>query len=435
MPADITTTEGTAAREARRRSPATPAELFRGLTGRSRVAFLDGRAGLARAPHSVVAWDPRSELRIGPDGRARVDGAPYPGADPLDVLDGFVTAESALGRTVIGALAYDLGRWIEPRVSRRSDLTLPLAVLSSYEQVANFDHARARWTVPPPLVRHAPGGTCEVGSFHPETSEAGYAALFERARRWIAAGDVYQVNLSVAFEANLRGDPAALYERLASRHPVPFGAYLDCGDFHLLSNSPELFLERRGARIATRPIKGTRRRGRTHDEDARLREELRHDVKERAEHVMIVDLERNDLGRIAEPGSVRVEELETVETYSSLHHLESTVHARLRPALRFSEILRATFPGGSITGAPKIRAMQVIDEIESGPREFYTGALLVHPPDGNFTMSIAIRTATVVDGTIRYRAGGGVVWDSVAEAEYRECLLKTQAFLDAASPL
>jgi para-aminobenzoate synthetase component 1 len=240
------------------------------------------------------------------------------------------------------------------------------------------------------------------------------------------------VNLAISFTGELCGSPVALYDRLASSHPVPYGAYVDCGDFTVLSNSPELFLRRRGGSITTRPIKGTRPRGETDADDARRREELRTDVKERAEHVMIVDLERNDLGRVAEIGSVRVEELEIVRSYPTLHHLESTVTARLSRETRFSDILRATFPGGSITGAPKIRAIQIISELECERRGVYTGAILHHLPNGDFTMSIAIRTATVTGTRVRYAAGGAVVWDSTARAEYRECLLKAQAFLEAA---
>ncbi|MGH7857705.1 MAG: anthranilate synthase component I family protein, partial [Candidatus Binatia bacterium] len=209
--------------------------------------------------------------------------------------------------------------------------------------------------------------------------------------------------------------------------------FLDLGDFQILSNSPELFLERRGLRVATRPIKGTRPRGATADADAGLIEELRRDAKERAEHLMIVDLERSDLGRIAEIGSIEVEDFAAVESYATLHHLESTVCGKVPPELPFSAFLRALFPGGSITGAPKIRAMQILEELETEGRGFYTGGILHYPPGRDFSMSICIRTATVRGGRVRYAAGGGLVADSNVEAEHAECLLKARAFFTAAT--
>jgi len=417
--------------EARDPREPTPAELFRGLCTQPRIAFLDGRAGHVDAPWSHVAWHPRHEFRMEADGTAAIDGRPARG-DPLASIDDFLACESAAGRSVIGMLAYELGCWLEPSIRQRARGELPVAVLVSYDDVLSFDHRSSSWSGPTPRVAEPILEPCVVQRLRVATDEAAYAELFERARAWIGAGDIYQVNLSIDFDGEIRGHPALLYERLASRHPVPYGAYIDCGDFALLSNSPELFLRRRGRSITTRPIKGTRPRGKNPSEDARRREELQASVKERAEHVMIVDLERSDLGRVAEIGSVCVEELEAVRTYPTLHHLESKVTARLRPDARLSDVLRATFPGGSITGAPKIRAIEIISELEAQSRGAYTGAILHHRPGGDFTMSIAIRTATVVGRHVRYVAGGAVVWDSTAGEEYRECLLKARAFLDAA---
>ena len=429
---DVTTIDAGASARESDGNARTPADLFRALCTEPRIAFLDGRAAVAHAPRSVLAWNPVRELRLDADAGMSIDGRRCAGADPFTALDDFLGAESAAGRTVIGALAYELGGVIEPRARGRQRAAMPLAVLTSYDRILGFDHRRGVWSSPPPRFAVRSLEACTVAGVRVSSEEAAYARRFARARRWIGAGDVYQVNLAIAFEGTVRGHPAVLYERLASGHPVPYGAYLDCGELQLLSNSPELFLERRGERIVTRPIKGTRPRSANAGEDARLREELRVDAKERAEHVMIVDLERSDLGRIGEIGSVRVGEREAVRTYPTLHHLESSIVTRIRRGLRFSEILRATFPGGSITGAPKIRAMQIIDELEDEPRGFYTGAVLHHSPDGDFTMSIAIRTATVHGGRIRYMAGGALVWDSIASQEYAECLLKARAFLEAA---
>jgi para-aminobenzoate synthetase component 1 len=352
--------------------------------------------------------------------------------DPLTWLDGFLAEESAAERTVIGALAYDLRHWTLPRRAGGPRGHLPVIALRSYAEISSFDHRRGIWLSPPGDLPSAPIGDVVVAEPVASIDRATYGALFGRVAEWIAAGDVYQINLSFGFESAIEGDPAALYDRLAARSPAPYGAYLDFGDFQILSNSPELFLARRGRRLVTRPIKGTRPRGASADEDERLRRELAADAKERAEHVMIVDLERSDLGRVAEIGSVAVDLFESVETYATLHHLESEVCADLPPGVRFSEVLRATFPGGSITGAPKLRATQIIDELEPRERGFYTGAILHHPPDGDFTMSLAIRTATVHRGRARYLAGGGLVVDSTAESEYQECLLKAQAFFAAA---
>jgi aminodeoxychorismate synthase component I len=407
-----------------------PLRAFHDAAARDRVAFLDGGIGLPRAPLSHLAWDPVRTLRVHATASVTIDGRPGPDA-PLVAIDGFLAEESRAGRTVIGAIAYELGNVLEPRPRLRRTPDVSLVVLSSYRRSATFDATDGRWTAPVPSER-GDSRPFRASCPRPLMDFGGYEERFRRLQEWIAAGDVYQANLSVGFEAAFDGDPAGLYESLAQVSPVPYGAYVDCGDLKLLCNSPELFLARRGRRLVTRPIKGTRPRGRSPAEDARLVAELRRDPKERAEHVMIVDLERNDLGRIARTGTVTVEGLESVETYATLHHLESVVAGEASPKLSFSRILRAVFPGGSITGAPKIRAMEILEELEPTARGFYTGAILHYPPSGDFTMNVAIRTATIVGSRIRFAAGGGIVADSRAEAEYEECLLKAGAFLRAA---
>jgi aminodeoxychorismate synthase component I len=396
----------------------SPLDLFARVAGEPGVAFLDGGGG-----RSHLAWRPRARLEI--DRAGRIDGAGSRAGDPIAAIARFLDAETSAGRTVIGALSYDLRPWIEPRAGAASRARWPLAVLHAYDRVRTFDEAATTSQADLERVR--------LGAPRPSLDRAAYRRRFARVHEALRDGEIYQANLAIAFDAMLDGSAAALYRRLSASHPVPFGAYLDLGDVQLLSNSPELFLERRGDRIATRPIKGTRRRGRDAAEDRRLREELANDAKERAEHLMIVDLERNDLGRIAAIGSVRVDEFARVVTFGTLHHLESTVSARLRPDVRTEDVLRATFPGGSITGAPKIRAMQLIDEIEPEARSFYTGAILHAEPGGALTASVNIRAAIVDGERVRYFAGGGVVIDSTADAEYEECWLKAKAFFAAAS--
>jgi len=218
---------------------------------------------------------------------------------------------------------------------------------------------------------------------------------------------------------------------MRSRQPVPHGAFLDTGDFAVLVNSPERFLRLSGDAVETRPIKGTRPRGETPAADRALVRGLLCDPKERAEHVMIVDLERNDLGRVCRPGSVAVSSFLEVESFATLHHLVSTVRGRLRPDAGLEELLRATFPGGSITGAPKIRAMEVIAELEARPRGIYTGAFVRCRGPRDLDSAIAIRVAVARDGVFTYHAGGGIVADSDPAREYDECVLKAAPFLGA----
>jgi para-aminobenzoate synthetase component 1 len=255
-----------------------------------------------------------------------------------------------------------------------------------------------------------------------------FGEAVEQARTLIRAGDIYQVNLSYAVEAPAALPAPLLYQRLRRISPAPFGAYLDPGAFQVLSNSPERFLLLDAGRVETRPIKGTRPRHRDGVEDARQAAELLSSAKDRAEHLMIVDLERNDLGRIAEAGSVRVERLGGLESYASVHHLVSVVSASPRDGIGPVGILRACFPGGSITGAPKIRAMEVIESLENGPRGIYTGAIGGIDFSGRMDFSVAIRTGIVRDGRLRFHVGGGIVADSKPAEEYRETLTKAEAF-------
>ncbi|MEO6811846.1 MAG: aminodeoxychorismate synthase component I, partial [Isosphaeraceae bacterium] len=251
-----------------------------------------------------------------------------------------------------------------------------------------------------------------------------YLEAVGRALEYIRAGDVFQVNLSQRFQARGTIVPLDLYLRLKAASPAPFSAYINTDEWSVMSASPESFYQTRGDQIVTRPIKGTRPRGRTAEEDARLRAELKGSPKDQAELTMIVDLERNDLGRVCQFGSVRVVAPLTVESFAQVHHLVATVEGLLRPEVGPVDVVRAVFPGGSITGAPKIRAMQIIDELEPGRRGLYTGAIGYFSRGGTSGFNIVIRTLLAEGNCVSYQVGGGIVADSDPEAEYDETLHK-----------
>ena len=271
--------------------------------------------------------------------------------------------------------------------------------------------------------------------FQPQLSKAGFLASVERARDYIAAGDIYQVNLSYPWSAAWpdEADPLAFYERLRAVSPSPFAAYVDLAGTRLCSASPECFLQLSGPLIQTRPIKGTRPRfAASANLDAAAASELLHSEKERAELLMITDLERNDLGIVCEFGSIAVPELWRVESFAQVHHLVSTVTGRLRPEVDHIAALRACFPGGSISGAPKKRALEIIGELESFPRGIYTGAIGYFGFNGESQFNIAIRTAVQKGAQISFHVGAGIVADSVPEREHEETLHKAGGLLLAA---
>jgi para-aminobenzoate synthetase component 1 len=257
----------------------------------------------------------------------------------------------------------------------------------------------------------------------------GYLSAVARVREYILAGDIFQANLSQRFEAPLREAPWRVYRRLRTMNPAAFGAYMNCGDFQVLSVSPERFLRLSGPKVETRPIKGTRPRGLGPMHDAMLGQVLTESDKDRAENVMIVDLLRNDLSRVCRPGSVRVPELFSLEHHPTVHHLVSTVVGELEPPADAVALVRATFPGGSITGAPKVRAMEIIAELEPTRRGVYCGSLGYLGANGEMDTSIAIRTCVTTGGRIYFQAGGGIVADSDPEQEYRETLDKARGII------
>jgi para-aminobenzoate synthetase component I len=267
---------------------------------------------------------------------------------------------------------------------------------------------------------------------HSSFTHAAYLDAVNRVVEYIRAGDIFQANLSQRFEAPLVDRPWDLYRRLRTQNAAPFAAYLDFPDALILSASPERFLRvNPDGQVETRPIKGTRPRGVGPEHDAALGQALTESAKDRAENLMIVDLIRNDLSRVCAPGTVRVQELFALEHFATVHHLVSTVVGRLREGATALDLLRAAFPGGSITGAPKIRAMEIIAELEASARGVYCGAIGYLSVSGALDTSIPIRTAVVRGGRVYLSAGGGIVADSDAEQEYRETLDKARGMIDA----
>ena len=364
----------------------------------------------------------------------------YLAARPAEVATDGIAAVERIGEGWwAGWLSHDLGREIESLpVAAADDLALPPLALGRYE----FDHARR-------LVRiHGDGDAAhllralrgaEPASPHHVPAEQwrstlprpAYEQAVQRAIDYIRAGDVFQVNLSQRLSTPWESDPFALYARLRETSPAPFAALVRLGGADVISASPERFLRRRGEHIETRPIKGTRPRGADAAEDRRNALALRSSAKDRAENVMIVDLARNDLGRVARYGTVSVQRLCALESHPGVHHLVSAVEARLRPGVSTADVVRATFPPGSVTGAPKIRALEIIEELEPVRRGVYGGAVGYFGFGGTMDTAIAIRTMLIKGDTVYLQAGAGIVADSDPEREHAECLNKARGMLQA----
>ena len=359
----------------------------------------------------------------------------------------------------VGYLAYDLKDFIErlPKTAV-TDLNFPDLYLAFYDSLIAYDHieskayisavdfsaedarsaeanARRRLshlrafleTLPP--ARPAQPEEFRPAPLSSNFTEEEYWAAVSRVKEYIAAGDIYQVNLSQRFHTHISYSPYELYLRLRAINPAPFGAYLSFDNFAVASSSPERFLKVSGSHIETRPIKGTRPRGQTKLSDEHLKKELYQSEKDNAELAMIVDLERNDLGRVCDYGSVRVSEARVLETFPTVHHLVATVEGELHPRYDLVGLLKATFPGGSITGAPKIRAMEIIDELEPTRRSVYTGAIGYIDFSGNMDLNIVIRTILIQGQEAYFQVGGGIVADSLPRAEYDETMDKARALI------
>jgi para-aminobenzoate synthetase component 1 len=459
-----------------------PESLVQRLRGERGVVLL--RSSSFDSPHArysfVVA---RPFLRfISYGSRCEItsrDGTHEQFGNPWRVLDALMSRYELLDEVDLpfplgacfGYWGYDLKNFVEPKLTRNAvnDLELPDCCVGFYGSLVVFDHRLGKiWIVSTGLdadgsrdgrrarketdfwrarLEGRAGGPQadarrgEEGSSHlVETGEssissnlsrADFVSRVGRAQDYIRRGHIYQVNLSHRLSAASDCAGWDLFERLNEISPAPFSAYLDCGDFQIASSSPELFLRLSGRHVVTRPIKGTRPRGADPTRDAQLTYELQTSAKEMAELVMITDLMRNDLGRVCEYGSVQVPELVRLERYAHVQHLVSTVEGRLRAGITHFAAFASCFPGGSVTGAPKVRAMEIIDELEPITRGPYTGALGYLGFNRESQISIIIRTAIAKGGRVHFHAGAGIVADSQPDAEYDETIAKARGFLSA----
>ncbi len=361
---------------------------------------------------------------------------------------------------LVGYFGYDTVRYIEKRLAhsdKRDELGTPDILLLVSEEIAIVDNlsgklslvvyaepgkpgawaaARARLAALLEKLR-APVTLLESPQVRSEPAvsgfgQAAYHKAVERAKEYIFEGDIMQVVPSQRMSKPFHASPLSLYRALRALNPSPYMFCFNFGDFHVVGASPEILARLEGDVVTVRPIAGTRRRGATPEEDAALAAELLADAKERAEHIMLVDLGRNDAGRVAQTGSVRVTEQMVIERYSHVMHIVSSVEAKLKPGLGAIDVLRATFPAGTVSGAPKVRAMEIIDELEPVKRSIYAGAVGYLGFHGNMDVAIALRTAVIKDGRLHVQAGGGVVADSEPEAEWQETQNKARALLRAA---
>lgn len=281
------------------------------------------------------------------------------------------------------------------------------------------------------FVDKNPFASNDCGDFSSNFTKDDFLSAVDKAKEYVRSGDIIQVVLSQRFHRDTTTHPFTIYRAIRLINPSPYMYYIDSGDYQIVGSSPEILVRLEGDRIILRPIAGTRKRGETEDEDKLLEDELKSDPKERAEHIMLVDLGRNDVGRVAEIGSVKVTELMNIERYSHVMHLVSNVEGRLKKGLDAFDVLRSCFPAGTVTGAPKVRAMEIIEELEPLRRGPYAGAVGYLSYSGNMDTCITIRTIIIKDGMIYIQAGAGIVADSIAENEYLETLNKATAMMKA----
>jgi para-aminobenzoate synthetase component 1 len=433
--------------------------LFEPLAERPWAVYLDSGRPLTRAGrYDILTADPCITLAT----RGALTEIRGAGQVHLSPRDPFALLREQLGEPqaalpglpfcggAIGWLAYDLSRRIERLPALAQDAEqIPDMAVGIYDWALIVDHletrawlaslgrdprTRERWSTLVAMFRN-PGPVLARNPFRvlstprANMSREEYGRAFERVKSYLLEGDCYQVNLAQRFCASAAGDSFHGYRALRQLNPAPFSAYLRTPYAEVLSSSPERFLSVRNGQVQTRPVKGTRPRGGTSQADTGLKQELAGSTKDRAENLMIVDLLRNDLGRVCSPGSVSVPRLFDVESYATVHHLVSTVTGRLAPGQDAVSLLRACFPGGSVTGAPKIRAMEIIEELEPHRRGIYCGCIGYLGFDGAMDTNIAIRTLIRSAGTVRFWAGGGIVHDSRVEEEYQETLDKAAALL------
>ena len=391
------------------------------------------------------------------------------GGDPLEFIRTYLTRFRAaplaglprFAGGLVGSFGYETVRYVESKIARRPPKPDPIGtpdiVLLQSEEIAVFDNlagklyfvvyadpgapgalalARARLSEllaalrqPVQIPSHGPGTTHAPRS---GIGEEAYLKAVARSKQYIFDGDIMQVQISQRLSRKFDGEPLSLYRSLRTLNPSPYMYFFDFGDFQIVGASPEILVRLEGDKVTLRPIAGTRRRGATPAEDEALAAELLADPKERAEHVMLIDLGRNDVGRIARTGSVKVTENMVVERYSHVMHIVSNVEGTLKPGLDAMEVLKATFPAGTVTGTPKVRAMEIIDELEPVKRGVYAGACGYIGYHGDMDLAIAIRTGIIKDGELHVQAAAGIVADSVPASEWNETNMKARALLRAA---
>jgi anthranilate synthase component 1 len=441
----------------------TPVSAYLKLRGSGPSFLLESAEGGQRVGRwSFLGVHPRSLIRLD-RGVMMVDGEERQFEDPYtlvsDELSRYRAAPLAdlppFAGGAVGLFGYDLVRWAEPTVGpRQNELGVPDLALMISDVLLAFDHLRRELTIlanvfagdeferayadavaaiadvrdklgaPVPRVRREP---CEPPQWESNVGNNGYARGVEIAKDYIRAGDIYQVVPSQRWSADAPVEAFSIYRGLRAVNPSPYMYFLDFEDFQIAGASPEVLVTVSGRHVSQRPIAGTRPRGATLEEDNRRAESLLADEKERAEHVMLVDLARNDLGRVSEYGSVHVDELMAVETYSHVMHIVSEVSGTMREDVDAMDALRASLPAGTLSGAPKIRAMQIIDELEPDGRGPYGGAVGYMSYTGDLDTCIYIRSAVVKDGRVHVQAGAGIVADSDPDYEVKETEAKAQA--------
>ncbi len=473
----------------------TPEQVFQNLHRMPGFFFLDsGMADHELSRYSYIGVNPYRTLRSRGEGLDIVEGKKigHRIGDPLEALQAELAQIRLTGGSPlipfagggVGYFGYELGATtVGVDLPPADELGLAEMHVSFYKAILAYEHKTRRWfgaaldlsggrgtTIrkrlgndieklrdlatrmhrgAPPAAPAAPAeGEEETVAPEEETapgrrftvdgvevtstlSREEYLAAVRKVQERIAAGDIYQANLTQRWTVPYEGDPGRLYLALRKACPAPYGIYLNTGEAVIAGSSPESFLEVRGRTVETRPIKGTRPRGANPEEDARLRQELEASQKDKAELTMIADLERNDLGKICNPGTVQVEDLHRLETFANVHHLVSVVRGELRADVGMRDLIGATFPSGSITGAPKKRAMEILGEIEGTARGPYTGAMGYLGLDGSVGLNVAIRSLVLTQGAVHLGVGGGIVADSEPEAEYEECRAKAQGMVAA----
>jgi anthranilate synthase component 1 len=426
--------------------------------------------------YSIIGLPSRTHLTVcGYDIRVCRDGEEVEAVtvrDPLGWIVGFqaryrmppeIRGLPRFTGGLVGYFGYDTVRYIEPRLgvpTQPDPLDTPDILLMVSDEVVVFDNLSGKLHIVihvNPEVPHAwdrvqarldelvsrlcqptpvrtglaAGAPVRESDFVSGFTQQGFEAAVARSREYIVDGDIMQVVLSQRLSIPFRAAPIDLYRALRTLNPSPYMIYLNLGDFHIVGSSPEILVHLEDGLVTVRPIAGTRPRGASEDEDLALERELLADPKERAEHLMLIDLGRNDVGRVAQTGTVHVTEQMVIERYSHVMHIVSNVNGRLKPGLTAVDVLRATFPAGTVSGAPKIRAMEIIEELEPVKRGIYAGAVGYLGWNGNMDTAIAIRTAVIKDGALHIQAGAGIVYDSVPRREWEETMSKGRAIFRA----